>query len=284
MAIVRSSEFKMRTKKPEAGNKYYITKAKGGWSDAITGSPTDTDCNVLSNCVGFAYGRFNEIGQWGFCKYLRPVNAERFIEFKGEGLSVGQTPKVGACMVWKKGSTFSGSDGAGHVAIVEKVISDEEVYTSESGWGSKTPFWNQTRLKGNGNWGMNSTYTFLGFIYNPAVIDDETSIINKQNNTSKPNKQSNITTAIKTKPISLKIDYAKSFSRFLSGTYKTTDALNLRAGAGKHKGILTVIPKGTKVQCYGYYTAFRNVNWYYVVYIKNDITYKGFVSSQYLTK
>ena len=46
--------FKMRTSKPEAGNKYYITKANGGYSDAIKGSPTDEDCDVLSNCVGYA--------------------------------------------------------------------------------------------------------------------------------------------------------------------------------------------------------------------------------------
>ena len=65
--------FKMRTSKPEAGNKYYITKANGGYSDAIKGSPTDKDCDVLSNCVGYAYGRFNEIGGYGYCKYLKPL-------------------------------------------------------------------------------------------------------------------------------------------------------------------------------------------------------------------
>ena len=76
-------------------------------------------------------------------------------------------------MVWQKGSSLSGSDGAGHVAIVEKVISDTEVYTSESGYGSKA-FWNQTRKKGtDGRWGANSEYTFLGFIYNPAVSNAE---------------------------------------------------------------------------------------------------------------
>ena len=45
-----SSAFVMRTTKPEAGNKYYITKANGGWSNAIKGSPVDADCDVLSNC------------------------------------------------------------------------------------------------------------------------------------------------------------------------------------------------------------------------------------------
>ena len=158
--------FKPRTTKPEAGNKYYITKARGGYSNAIQGKPTDPDCDVLSNCVGYAYGRFNEIGGYGYCKYLTPVNAENFIQYAG-GLTVGQTPKVGACMVWKKGATLSNSDGAGHVAIVEKVISSTQVLTSESGWGSSA-FWTKTRSKGSGNWGAGSGYTFLGFIYNPA--------------------------------------------------------------------------------------------------------------------
>ena len=165
--------FKMRTSKPEAGNKYYITKANGGYSDAIKGSPTDKDCDVLSNCVGYAYGRFNEIGGYGYCKYLRPVNAENFVQYKGTSLKTGQTPKLGACMVWQKGATLNGSDGAGHVAIVEKVVSDTEVYTSESGWGSSNPFWNKTRIKGNGNWGQGAAYKFLGFIYNPAVSDEK---------------------------------------------------------------------------------------------------------------
>lgn len=161
------SEFKMRTTKPEAGNKYYITKSRGGYSDAIQGNPTDPDCNVLSNCVGYAYGRFNEIGGYGYCKYLRPVNAEMFIQHCG-GLEIGQIPKLGACMVWQKGATLNGSDGAGHVAIVEKIVSDTEIITSESGYGSKA-FWTQNRKKGNGSWGQGSAYKFLGFIYNPAV-------------------------------------------------------------------------------------------------------------------
>lgn len=160
--------FVMRTSKPEAGNKYYIRKASGGYSNAIQGYPKDSECDVLSNCVGYAYGRFNEIGGYGSCKYLAPVNAENFIQYKGS-CEVGQTPKLGACMVWQKGASLSGSDGAGHVAIVEKVIGNTEVYTSESGYGSKA-FWNQTRRKGaDGRWGAGSAYTFLGFIYNPAV-------------------------------------------------------------------------------------------------------------------
>ena len=159
--------FKKRTTKPEAGNKYYIRKESGGWSPAIQGSPTDHDCNVLSNCVGYAIGRFNEIGGWGACKYLPNVNAENFAQFKGN-LESGATPKVGACMVWQSGQTLSGVDGCGHVAIVEEVISDTEVLTSESAWGG-TAFRNVIRKKGSdGRWGMGSNYKFLEFIYNPA--------------------------------------------------------------------------------------------------------------------
>lgn len=133
--------------------------------------------NVLTGqCVGYAYGRFNEIGGYGYCKYLTPVNAENFIQYKNPELKVGQTPKVGACMVWQKGDTLTGSDGAGHVAIVEKVISDTEVYTSESGWNSQKVFYNKTRVKGAGDWGMGSSYKFLGFIYNPATENLDTQV------------------------------------------------------------------------------------------------------------
>ena len=176
------AQFKPRLTKPEAGNKYYITKGRGGYSDAIQGKPTDPDCNVLSNCVGYAYGRFNEIGGYGCCKYLRPVNAENFIQYAG-GLKVGQTPKLGACMVWRKGATLSNSDGAGHVAIVEKIISNTQIVTSESGWNSKA-FWTKTRNKGNGNWGAGSGYTFLGFIYNPAVSDSGSTTGNTSGSTA----------------------------------------------------------------------------------------------------
>lgn len=169
-----TSVFKMRTTKPEAGNKYYITKANGGYSNAIQGKPTDADCDVLPNCVGYAYGRFNEIGEYGYCKYLSPVNAEKFIQYAGS-LEVGQTPKLGACMVWRKGETLSGDDGAGHVAIVEKVISSTQVMTSESAYNS-TAFYTSTRNKGTGNWGMGTGYTFLGFIYNPAVADGSNTV------------------------------------------------------------------------------------------------------------
>ena len=44
--------FKVRESKPGKANLEYTTKSTGGWSGAIKGKPTDTNANVLSNCVG----------------------------------------------------------------------------------------------------------------------------------------------------------------------------------------------------------------------------------------
>lgn len=166
--------FQIRTSKPSAGNKFYITTSRGGYSACIEGYPTDKDCNVLANCVGYACGRFNEIIGSMRYPYLN-CNAENFIEraINTYGLEIGQTPKAGAIMVWQKGSTLSGNDGAGHVAIVEKVIDANTIYTSESGYGSNA-FWNSTRNNSNGRWGIGSGYTFRGFIYNPSVKEEVT--------------------------------------------------------------------------------------------------------------
>ena len=161
--------FQARLTKPGKGNKYYIRKANGGWSDAILGKPTDPDCNTLANCVGYAYGRFNEIGKYGECRYLAPVNAENFMDFKGD-LPTGFEPKLGSCMVWQKGATLSSKDGAGHVAIVEQVIDNDTVLTSESSYGGEA-FYLRTRHRGDGCWEQGADYKFLGFIYNPAVPD-----------------------------------------------------------------------------------------------------------------
>ena len=153
--------FKERTCKPEKGNKYYTTKDSGGWSPCIKGKPIDKDCNVLSNCVGYAVGRFNEIHDRKCCDLLGSKNAGLLVEFcKPQGLLFDpSTPHVGAVMVWKK------KNGAGHCAIVEKVVNDNTVITSESGYNSKIPWWRKERTRGNGNWGCGSAYTFIGFIY-----------------------------------------------------------------------------------------------------------------------
>lgn len=165
------SPFPIVTSKPSASDpyiSYYNNSSNGGQSTCINGSPMDPVCNVLSNCVGWVSGRFNHIysvlsGDKTMKYKAYHCNAGDMYEKAASfGLKTGSTPQAGAIMVWGK------QGGAGHVAIVEKVISSDEVMTSESGYNSYA-FKNKIRKKGNGNWGSNSSYYFKGFVYNPAV-------------------------------------------------------------------------------------------------------------------
>ena len=174
---IGSGSFKMRTSKPY-DNKNYIRRATGGWNTCIKGNPTDAHANVLANCVGYASGRFNEIindaREKTGCTYTNlNCNAENFADrAAADGLEMGSTPRRGAI-----GCMWGAGDKAGHVFIVERVDSNSRIYTSESGWGSSTAFWNQIRDNSNGRWGMSGSYSFRCFIYLPAdvqkIVDGE---------------------------------------------------------------------------------------------------------------
>lgn len=79
---------------------------------------------------------------------------------------------------------------------------------------------------------------------------------------------------------------ARSLDKTLAGTYavNATSGLHIRNGAGTSKASLAVLPNGTKVRNYGYYTLTGGVKWLYVQVTYNGITYTGFMSSQYLRK
>jgi len=80
--------------------------------------------------------------------------------------------------------------------------------------------------------------------------------------------------------VSTKAEAAQHRDNSLSGTYKTTANLNMRTGAGTDKKVLTVIPKGKAVKCYGYYSTKNGAKWLYVVY--NGVS--GYCMKTYLTK
>lgn len=220
-------------------NKYYIMKKNGGLNGAIQGKPTKIGANVLANCVGYANGRFAEIQGLGLIRYQFTCNAENFIEkAKSYGLKVAQYPTLGGIMVWQKGATLGNSDGAGHVAIVERLDGKDKIYTSESSY-SGTAFYNANRVNTNGRWGMNSNYKFRGCIVNPVIGD---------------------------------IHYVENSKIYDIGmTYVTKVDLKVRTGAGteyrqkkyseltvdaqKHsyKQTYAVLKAGTKVTCQGVY-------------------------------
>lgn len=159
----------IRTTKPN--NKFYITDENGGYSKCIKGYPTDKHADVLANCVGYACGRFNEIIGTMKYPYLN-CNAEKFIERAKEfyNLEIVNYPTLGGIMVWQKGNTLNGNDGAGHVEVVEKIIDKNTIYTSSSAYNG-TAFFNATRKNNNGKWGMSSGYKFRGCIVNPSIGD-----------------------------------------------------------------------------------------------------------------
>ena len=150
----------IRTTRPEAGNKYYIRKASGGYSTCIQGKPTDKWCDVLSNCVGYACGAANEELGLGYEKYHLNCNAENFIERAiASGLSVYKTPQVGDIICWEGAGSL-----AGHVGIVIEVVNNNCIKVAQSGWGSSNPFYITTNYNNNGRWGLSSNYPFRGFI------------------------------------------------------------------------------------------------------------------------
>lgn len=171
---------KKRLTQPK-NNKYYIRTVTGGLNGAVAGSPVIAGANVLCNCVGYANGRFAESqndpdlkGVYLSFKYQLVCNAENFIESaKKQGLKISSTPIEGGIMVWQKGATLNGGDGAGHVAFVEEVYTDGSILTSESGWASWA-FKTVKRNNSNGRWGQTSGYKFRGCIVNPTIKNPKT--------------------------------------------------------------------------------------------------------------
>ena len=168
---IGTTNFFIRTYTP-VDNGQFITRGWGGWSNCIEGFPMNDRANVLANCVGYASGRFNEIIQYARdyneCTYQNlNCNASYFVDRAAEdGLEIGNTPRVGSIMCWG-----GGNGDCGHVAVVEKVNSNNEVFTSESDYGG-TDFYNATRNNDNGRWGLSSAFYFKGFIYQPVDVQN----------------------------------------------------------------------------------------------------------------
>lgn len=104
---------------------------------------------------------------------------------------------------------------------------------------------------------------------------------------AKPTAQStqNIPAKTSTATSAAKLETAKLKNRLYTGTFRVTaSSLHLRTGAGTNKNIVTSVPKGEAVYCYGYYTDFKGIPWLLVTYKKEGKTYTGFASKTYLLK
>jgi surface antigen len=155
--------YQARLVEPSASNKNYINVSYGGYNYCIH----IRNGSVLPNCVGYAWGRWREL--LGEYHKLSRGNAENWWA-NNDGYERGQTPKVGAVICWRKGQAFNAKDGAGHVAIVEKVHSDGSITISQSAYGGAR--FSTKVLKKPYIYG--SAYTLQGFIYCPINFTEKT--------------------------------------------------------------------------------------------------------------
>ena len=82
-----------------------------------------------------------------------------------------------------------------------------------------------------------------------------------------------------------KTEAAKHYDRKEAGTYYVctkSDPLMMRAGAGTNRKIIVRVPKGGKVQCYGYYNLDKDgvTKWLYCVYT----SHRGYLCRTYLRR
>lgn len=156
-------KYTARLTAPADDNKNYIHYTKGGYNicimiDKNTGS-------VLPNCVGYAHGRLLEIlGAKAPNWKLPACNAEDWIDkAKENGLKTGMTPKLGAIAVFRAGTTHNGSDGAGHVVVVEEIKANGDIVVSQSAYGGSR--WYLSTLTKASGYTYSANRPLEGFVY-----------------------------------------------------------------------------------------------------------------------
>ena len=174
--------FTKRLTAPSLSDKHYIHYTKGGYNTCIMVNKSTG--YVMPNCVGYAQGRLLEILQMTKVNWSLPAcNAEDWYDkAKENGLQVGQVPKLGAVVCWRAGSKRNGSDGCGHVAVVEEIKPNGDIVVSNSGWGGPN-FYTKTITKESG-YQYSSSRPLEGFIY--CGIEFENDIPQKEPEQPKP--------------------------------------------------------------------------------------------------
>lgn len=136
---------------------WWIQAASGGNSPCIAGSPQAEPGATIANCVGWAWGRFQQI-RGSVDSRLPSSNAGNWWrQAQNAGMPTGSEPQLGAVLCMN-----------GHVAIVEEIAADGTfINCSESDYGGPI-FTYRTRYRSQ-NWSYPGYSTFQGFIYQ----DDE---------------------------------------------------------------------------------------------------------------
>lgn len=178
----------------------------------------------------------------------------------------GYTPKAGDYIYydWDDSGKGDNTGWSDHVGIVEKV-SNGEITVIEGNYNNTV---GRRVIKVNAKYIRG--YGVPKYDAEPVKQPAKT---NNNTNTS--------TTSANTKTAK---SYAEAMDEKLAGTYTTTANLHLRDGAGTNYKSLVIIPKGTKVKCYGYYSVSNGQKWLYIQATVKGVKYTGFSCKAYLTK
>lgn len=143
------------------GSKYWYSNTNPFYASGLYGLP---------NCTCYAWGRF-----WEISDIIPTLPSSNGGQWWADvvGYEKGQTPELGSVIC------FDQPGDAGHVAIVEEILPNGDIRTSNSGY-SRNPggyndplyFWVDTNpLSTNyrADWEVSGGYRFQGFIYNPEV-------------------------------------------------------------------------------------------------------------------
>lgn len=164
-----------RIEAPDPEDLRWINTDYGGYNKCILGNPNDRRApgSVLPNCTGYVHGRWMELGNTN-TDYpgLSLQNASTYIS--NSSYESGTEPRLGAILVFGAW----GSNGAGHVAVVEDIIDNGiAIRCSESDYGDPrknkgTYFHTVIRTREN-NWAAGASqeynHNFLGFLYHPEA-------------------------------------------------------------------------------------------------------------------
>lgn len=160
--------FVPRYTQPSNTDLHWINDYYGGYNRCILGSPSYGYGSVLSNCTGYAWGRFLERNGLTNCN-LSTNQASLWYSAISDGYTRGSVPKLGAVICWDEIN-----NGSGHVAFVEQINYDSNnnvtsIVVSESVYNGVT-FRLQTVSPSN-NYHLYTGMTFQGFIYSPTNFD-----------------------------------------------------------------------------------------------------------------
>ena len=195
----------------------------------------------MPNCTAYALGRYAEIsGKWLPCRN----NAETWFDVAVKnGLRTGKTPQLGAVICWSVGAKGfkDGGDGAGHVAIVEEILSNGNIVCSGSAYKGNTFTYTIYFANKNYEWSNSKTgykYKFEGFIYQPNFYREPKYLI------------------------------------------RTTAQAPLHLSGSQDSKVLTKLPKATCIRYDGVYHVSNGVKWKHVYPVTEGTHKAGWVSDK----